>query len=147
MTYLQKVKTTWINWQKLFADGTVMKLVPDRHKKMYNSVQSKYLFQQYIWHNDLDKRKLPDEKKIKTLIYGVKSNGNQSERIAWDSKDINCWIFRSKKLILFKTIYMLMTVCQVKKKSRWPLTLKRLEGSQFDPTPVVFRKMHLLKRG
>ena len=52
-------------------------------KKMDNSVQSEddhWCFRQYIWHNDLDKRKLPDGKVIKTLIYGVKSSRNQWER-------------------------------------------------------------------
>ena len=33
-----------------------------------------------IWQKDLDPRKLPEEKVIKTLIYGVKSSGNQAER-------------------------------------------------------------------
>ena len=39
-----------------------------------------WCFQRYIWQNELDNRKIPEEKVIKTLIYGVKSSGNQSER-------------------------------------------------------------------
>ena len=41
---------------------------------------SHWCFQGYIWQNELDNRKIPEEKVIKTLIYGVKSSGNQSER-------------------------------------------------------------------
>ena len=52
-------------------------------QKMYNSVKLKeedWCFQRYIWEKDLDPAKIPEEKVIKTLIYGVKSSGNQSER-------------------------------------------------------------------
>ena len=51
-------------------------------KKMYNSVKldKDWCLQWHIWQKDLDPRKLPEEKVIKTLIYGVKSSGNQTER-------------------------------------------------------------------
>ncbi|MEM7375655.1 MAG: hypothetical protein AAF587_44090, partial [Bacteroidota bacterium] len=52
-------------------------------RKMYNSVklhESHWCLQRYIWDEHLDKTKIPKEKVIKTLIYGVKSSGNQSER-------------------------------------------------------------------
>ena len=52
-------------------------------KKMYNSVhlmEEQWCLQKYIWQNKLDKGKLPEEKAIKTLIYGIRSSGNQSER-------------------------------------------------------------------
>ena len=52
-------------------------------KKMYNSVPLKeehWCFQRYVRQNDLDITKLRDEKVIKTLIYGVISSVNQSER-------------------------------------------------------------------
>ena len=52
-------------------------------KKMYNTVQLRekhWCFQRYIWQNKLGNRKVPEEKVIKTLIYGVNSSGNQSER-------------------------------------------------------------------
>ena len=32
-----------------------------------------------IWQKDLDPRKLPEEEVVKTLIYGVKSSGNQEK--------------------------------------------------------------------
>ena len=52
-------------------------------KKMYNSVQLKeedWSLQHHIWQNDLDKGNISEEKVTKTLIYGVKSSGNQAER-------------------------------------------------------------------
>ena len=52
-------------------------------QKMYNSVklqEEDWCFQRYIWQKDLDPKCIPDEKVIKTLIYGVKSSGNQAER-------------------------------------------------------------------
>ena len=36
--------------------------------------------QRYIWQNELDPSKIPRQKVIKTLIYGVRSSGNQSEQ-------------------------------------------------------------------
>ena len=52
-------------------------------QKMYNCVklkESDWCFQRYIWQAELDAQKLPEEKVIKTLIYGVRSSGNLSER-------------------------------------------------------------------
>ena len=52
-------------------------------KKMYNTVQLRqedWCLWHYFWQRDLDKSKIPEEKIIKTLIYGVKSSGNQAER-------------------------------------------------------------------
>ena len=52
-------------------------------QKMYNSVQlveEDWCLQRYIWHDSLDPNCIPEEKVIKTLIYGVKSSGNQAER-------------------------------------------------------------------
>jgi len=50
--------------------------------KMYNSIQldeSQWCLQRYLWEDHLDPKKPPEEKVIKTLIYGVKSSGNQAE--------------------------------------------------------------------
>lgn len=50
--------------------------------KMYNTVrldQQDWCLQRYVWQKDLDPSKIPDEKVIKTLIYGVKPSGNQAE--------------------------------------------------------------------
>ena len=50
--------------------------------KMYNSVklrEADWCYQMYIWEEDLNPNAIPEEKVIKTLIYGVKPSGNQSE--------------------------------------------------------------------
>ena len=52
-------------------------------RKMYNTInlnQNYWCFKCYIWQAQLDLSKIPEEKVIKTLIYGVKSSGNQAER-------------------------------------------------------------------
>ena len=52
-------------------------------QKMYNSVklkESDWCLQRYLWQENLSTNEPPEEKIIKTLIYGVKSSGNQSER-------------------------------------------------------------------
>ena len=51
-------------------------------KKMYNTVKlnpEHWCLQRYLWQNELDENKPPEEKIIKTLIYCVKSSGNQAE--------------------------------------------------------------------
>ena len=48
----------------------------------HNSIkllEQNWCLQRYIWQQDLDPTKIPEEKVIKTLIYGVKSSGNQAE--------------------------------------------------------------------
>ena len=37
----------------------------------------------------MDPRKLPEEKVIKTIIYGVKSSGNQAERQTYKKLQVN----------------------------------------------------------
>ena len=52
-------------------------------QKMYNAVQLReqdWCLQRYLWQDTLDSNIPPEEKVIKTLIYGVKSSGNQAER-------------------------------------------------------------------
>ena len=49
---------------------------------MYTTIkldQKDWCFQRYLWQPELDKTKIPQEKIIKTLIYGVRSSGNQAE--------------------------------------------------------------------
>ena len=50
--------------------------------EMYNTIQSKesdWCYQRYLWQDGLELGKLPEEKIVKTLIYGIKSSGNQAE--------------------------------------------------------------------
>ena len=51
-------------------------------RKMYNTIKlhsKDWCFQRYIWQQDLNPMKIPREKVIKTLIYGIRSGGNQAE--------------------------------------------------------------------
>ena len=51
-------------------------------KKMYNTVkldESHWCYQLYLWHADLHPEEDPEEKVIKTAIYGLTSSGNQAE--------------------------------------------------------------------
>ena len=50
--------------------------------KMYNTIkldEADWCYQRYIWEENLDPTKIPQQKVIKTLIYGVRSSGNQAE--------------------------------------------------------------------
>ena len=50
--------------------------------KMYNSVKlhpNDWCLQRYLWKNELNDENPIEEKVVKTLIYGVKSSGNQAE--------------------------------------------------------------------
>ena len=52
-------------------------------QKMYNTVllrEEDWAFQLYLWDDDLNPENEPKMKVIKTIIYGVKSSGNQAER-------------------------------------------------------------------
>ena len=52
-------------------------------RKMYNTIrlnEDHWCYQLYLWNNDLSQEREPKVKVIKTLIYGVKSSGNQAER-------------------------------------------------------------------
>ena len=52
-------------------------------RKMYNTTrlnEDHWCYQLYLWDNDLSQEREPKVKVIKTLIYGVKSSGNQAER-------------------------------------------------------------------
>ena len=52
-------------------------------QKMYNTVRLReehWCFQRYLWNDSLDLSEPPKEKIIKTLIYGVRSSGNQAEK-------------------------------------------------------------------
>ena len=67
---MNKLVEIVIRWSTGFPTGL---------KKMYNTAQpreQRRCFQRYNWQNELnDDLKIPEEKVIKTLIYGVKSSG------------------------------------------------------------------------
>lgn len=52
-------------------------------QKMYNTIKlnkEHWCYQLYLWENNLNPTEKPEWKVIKTLIYGIKSSGNQAER-------------------------------------------------------------------
>ena len=60
-------------------------------KKMYNSLQLRkqdWTYQRYIFQPELDKKKIPHEIVIKTLIYGVRPSGNQAEHALRETSKI-----------------------------------------------------------
>ena len=70
-------------------------------KKMYNSVnlvEDDCCLQLYIWQKDLDPRKLPEEKVIKTLICGVEPSGNQIERGLQETVRLSAEEYLHKKI-------------------------------------------------
>jgi len=77
--------------------------------KMYNSVkllQDHWCLQRYIWDDELDKSKIPKEKVIKTLIYGVKSSGNQFERALRLTGQLSKEMYLDVHNIIQKDIYV-----------------------------------------
>ena len=60
--------------------------------KMYNTVKlhpDHWALQRYLWQEDLDPSKIAKQKVIKTLIYGIRSSGNQSEYALRQLADMN----------------------------------------------------------
>ena len=52
-------------------------------QKMYNSIQlveRHWCYQLFLWDDELRPDKIPERHVIKTLIYGVRTSGNQAER-------------------------------------------------------------------
>ena len=78
-------------------------------QKMYNSIklrQEDWCYRRYIWQQDLDPSKILDEKVIKTLIYGVRSSGNQAETGLRKTADISKNEYPEVCEIINKDIYV-----------------------------------------
>ena len=78
-------------------------------QKMYNCVklhENEWCYQRYLWKEDLNPENPVEEKIIKTLIYGVKSSGNQAEtglrKTALISKDEFPEVYR----IIMEDVYV-----------------------------------------
>ena len=77
-------------------------------QKMYNTVrlvEEDRCFQLYLWNN-LSISKEPYTKVIKTLIYGVKSSGNQSERALRETAKISSQEYPRVSKVVHKDIYV-----------------------------------------
>ena len=80
-----------------------------RHTKnvQFNQVrQEDWCYLRYIWQQDLDPSKTTDEKVIKTLIYDVRSSGNQAETGFHKTADISKNEYPEISEIIYKYIYV-----------------------------------------
>ena len=78
-------------------------------KKMYNTIKRKqedWCFQRYLWQDQLDHQKNPEEKIIKTLIYGVRSSGNQAERGLRQTSELSKDQYPEVNGIISKDVYV-----------------------------------------
>ena len=78
-------------------------------KKMYNSIQLRkqdWTYQRYIFQPELDKKKIPHEKVIKTLIYGVRPSGNQAEHALRETAKLSKDLYPDVYRIVYKDTYV-----------------------------------------
>ena len=78
-------------------------------QKMYNSIKLKeehWCYQLYLWHNKLNSLNEPKWKVIQTLIYGVKSSGNQAERGLRETSNLLKDEYPRENEIINKDIYV-----------------------------------------
>ena len=78
-------------------------------QKMYNLIklhEQNWCLQRYIWQQDLDPTKIPEEKVNKTHIYGVKSSGSQVERSLRETAKLSQIEYPKVNEIVKKDIYV-----------------------------------------
>ena len=78
-------------------------------RKMYNTIkldEKDWCYQQYLWHPNLEVGKDPEVKVIKTLIYGVRSSGNQAEYALRKVADISKQEFPEANQIIQNDVYV-----------------------------------------
>ena len=78
-------------------------------RKMYNTIkldEKDWCYQLYFWHQNLELNKKPELKVIKTLIYGVRSSGNQAEYALRKVADVSKEEFPEANEIVQHDIYV-----------------------------------------
>ena len=78
-------------------------------KKMYNTIklqEDDWCYQRYLWQEDLNPSNQPEEKIIKTLIYGVKSSGNQAEHALRQVANLSSEEYPQVATIVNKDVYV-----------------------------------------
>ena len=77
-------------------------------RTMYNCIRLRedWCYQRYLFQEDLDPTKEPEEKVIKTCIYGVRSSGNQAERGLRLTGELNKEKYPEVNEIIRKDIYI-----------------------------------------
>ena len=76
---------------------------------MYNTIkldEKDWCYQLYFWHQNLELNKKPELKVIKTLIYGVRSSGNQAEYALRKVADVSKEEFPEANEIVQHDIYV-----------------------------------------
>ena len=73
---------------------------------LFNCEKNIGAFRGIYKQNELNNRKIIEEKLIKTLIYGVKSSGNQSERGLCETARMSAVEFPEVNHIVQKDIYL-----------------------------------------
>ena len=100
---MNKLVEVFIRWQ------THKVAIHTDISKMYNTVrlkESDWCLQRYLWDNELDVNKIPQEKLITTLIYGVKSSGNQSEKALREVSKLSSNEYPEVNDIIQKDVYV-----------------------------------------
>jgi len=78
-------------------------------QKMYNAImldEEHWCYQLYLWDNALDRDNKPQHKVIKTLIYGVKSSGNQAENGLRKTANLMLEKYPREYEVIHKDIYV-----------------------------------------
>ena len=73
---INKLVEIFIRWKIRVA------VIHNDVQKIYNTVklqQEDWCLQRYLWEENIYSNNFPQDKSIKTLIYGVKSSSNQAE--------------------------------------------------------------------
>ena len=110
--------------------------------KAYNSVKLQeefWCFQRYIFQKDLDPACIPEEKVIKTIIYGVKSSGNQTECALRQTADLSKDEFPEVCETIHK--YMYMDDCQSGEIT------EELRDERTDQLALVLKRGHFFLKG
>ena len=100
MNKLQEILIRWSTHKTAFHTDI---------RKMYNSVklhEQDWCYQRYLWEDDLNLNSQPVEKVIKTLIYGVRTSGNQAERGLRQTADISKSKYPEVCQMVHKDIYV-----------------------------------------
>ena len=78
-------------------------------QKMYNCVKLReedWCLQRYLWGEELDPSKIPEQEVIKTVIYGVVSSGNIAERCIRHAAKISQTQYPEVNEIVHKDLYV-----------------------------------------
>jgi hypothetical protein len=78
-------------------------------QKMYNTIRlnpAYWCYQLYLWDQTLDPKNSPRWKVIKTLIYGVRSSGNQAERGLRQTAELQKEKYPRENEVVQKDIYV-----------------------------------------